>query len=47
MVIGVVELSSLVFYATATAWRHDSDGPSSWLGADAFDDVVVPLHPAR
>jgi hypothetical protein len=44
MVIGVVELSSLVVYAAAKAWRRHPDVPDYWLRADAFDNVVVPLR---
>ncbi len=44
MILGVVEVSSVVVYAAAKSWRHDSSVPDSWLGADAFDGVVVPLR---
>jgi hypothetical protein len=44
MIIGVVELSSVVVYAAASSWRHGADVPDSWLRADAFDDVVIPLR---
>jgi hypothetical protein len=43
-VIGVVELSSVAVYAAAKSWRQDAEIPDTWLRADAFDNVVVPLR---
>ena len=44
MIVGVVEVSSVVVYTAAKSWRHDSSVPDWWLGASAFDGVVVPLR---
>jgi hypothetical protein len=44
MVVGLVELSSLAAYSTASSLRAHSGVPASWLSDDALDNVVVPLR---